>query len=72
MDKINIAEKLSAEDPHWFPALIGTVDNYGIKVVKLEGEFVWHEHDNEDEMFFVINGAFYMYFRDKIIHIGKG
>ena len=37
MDKINIAEKLSAEDPHWFSALIGTVDNYYIKVVKLEG-----------------------------------
>jgi mannose-6-phosphate isomerase-like protein (cupin superfamily) len=72
MDKINITEKLSAEDPHWFPALIGTVDNYDIKVVKIEGEFVWHEHDYEDEMFFVINGAFYMYFRDKIIHFGKG
>ena len=72
MDKINIAEKLSAENQLWFPALVGTVDNYDIKVVKLESKFVWHKHDDDDEMFFVIDGAFYMHFWDKIIHIGKG
>lgn len=72
MDKINIAKKLSASDQHCFLTLIGTVYNYDIKVIKLEGEFVQYKHDNENEMFFVIDRAFYMHFRDKIIHIGKG
>jgi len=51
MDKINIAEKQSAEEQFWFSALVSTVDNYDIKVVKLEGKFVWYKHDDEDEMF---------------------
>ena len=51
MDKINIAEKQSAEEQLWFTALVSTVDNYDIKVLKLEGKFVWYKHDDEDEMF---------------------
>ena len=62
MDKINIAEKLSAKDQLWFLALVGTVDNYDIKIVKLEGELFWHKHDDQDEMFFVIDRAFCMHF----------
>lgn len=72
MDKINIAEKLGQIDQHWFPAQIARVDNYDVKVVKLEGEFVWHQHDDEDEMFFVVEGAFEMHFRDKVVEIDTG
>ena len=72
MDKVNIDEKLAQIDQHWFPARVASVDDFDIKVVKLQGEFVWHKHDNEDELFMVIDGSFEMHFRDKAINIGAG
>ena len=72
MDKVNIAEKLDQIKDHWNPALVGTVDNYDVKAVKLEGEFVWHKHDDEDEMFLVVDGAFEMHYRHEVVTVKSG
>ena len=70
--KISVAEKLALIDKHWSPRLIGQVNNTDIKLVKLQGEFVWHHHDVEDELFFVIHGRLLMQFRDREEWIGPG
>ncbi|MGF2414519.1 cupin domain-containing protein [Ferruginibacter sp.] len=67
MDKVNIAEKLSLFTDYWNPRIAGELNGQQVKLVKFKGEFVWHQHDNEDEMFFVVKGTFNMEFRDKII-----
>jgi mannose-6-phosphate isomerase-like protein (cupin superfamily) len=71
-DKINLSEKLALFDDQWSPKIIGSVDNYDVKVVKLLGEFVWHAHENDDEMFFVISGQLNIDFRDKSISLTPG
>ena len=71
-DKVNIAEKLAGFAEHWRPKLVGQVDDYEVKVVKLLGDFVWHKHDDEDELFMVIKGGFRMDFRDRQVELGEG
>lgn len=71
MNKINTEEKLSLIDDHWNPRIVGELNGQHIKLVKFKGEFVWHKHDNEDEMFFVINGELKMEFRDKFVVLKK-
>ena len=70
--RINLKEKLAAVAEHWHPALVDTIDNYEIKVVKLLGDFVWHKHENEDELFVVLNGSFRMDFRDRQVTLSAG
>jgi mannose-6-phosphate isomerase-like protein (cupin superfamily) len=70
--KINLAEKLAQFQEHWHPKLIETVDDYEIKVVKLKGDFVWHRHAGEDELFLVVRGRFRMDFRDRQVDVGAG
>lgn len=65
--KINIEEKLSLFSDHWNPKIVGELNGQHIKLVKFKGEFVWHKHDDEDEMFYVINGEFKMEFRDRSV-----
>lgn len=72
VNKINLAEKLSLFSDHWNPRLIGKVGDTAIKLVKFQGEFVWHSHELEDEMFLVISGNFEMHFRDKIVSLETG
>ena len=72
MQKVNLAEKLSLFNDYCNPRIIGELNNQHVKAVKLKGEFVWHKHDNEDEMFLVIKGYFNMELRDKIITINEG
>ncbi|WP_298737450.1 cupin domain-containing protein [uncultured Chitinophaga sp.] len=72
IEKINIAEKLSKFTDHWNPRIIGELNNQHVKLVKFKGPFVWHKHDNEDEMFLVIAGAFTMELRDKTIELQPG
>jgi mannose-6-phosphate isomerase-like protein (cupin superfamily) len=60
MDKINLAEKFNLFEDHWSPKIIGELNNSYIKVVKLKDEFVWHHHDNEDELFLVVKGTMVM------------
>jgi len=72
MEKINIHDKFSAFSDYWNPRIAGELNGQHIKLVKFKGEFVWHSHDNEDEMFFVAEGSFEMHFRDKIVPLSKG
>ena len=69
MDKVNISEKLSTFSDYWNPRIIGELNGQHVKIAKFKGEFVWHKHDNEDEMFLVIKGKFKMEFRDKTVEI---
>ena len=72
MEKINLAEKFSLFTDYYNPRIIGELNNQHVKAVKLKGEFVWHKHDHEDELFLVIKGRLIMELRDKIIEINEG
>jgi mannose-6-phosphate isomerase-like protein (cupin superfamily) len=63
--KVNLKEKLALFDETWTPKLIANVDDYDVRLAKIEGDFVFHAHDDEDEMFLVLNGRFRMDFRDR-------
>ena len=71
-EKINIAEKLDMFSDYYNPRIVGELNGQHIKLVKFKGDFVWHHHDHEDEMFLVINGTFTMELRDKNILLEKG
>ncbi len=71
MDKINIAEKLSLFSDHWNPRIVAELNGQHVKLVKFQGEFVWHKHDDEDEMFLVVKGQFKMELRDKVLLINE-
>lgn len=71
MDKVNLAEKLALFSEHWSPKIVGELNGQHVKLVKFKGEFVWHKHDNEDEMFFVVKGSFRMEYRDKTITLNE-
>ena len=72
MDKVNIAEKLSLFNDYCNPRIIGELNGQQVKAVKLNGEFIWHKHDNEDELFLVMKGTLFMELRDKTITINEG
>jgi len=69
MNKINLKEKLSLFTDYWHPRIVGELNGQYIKLAKFNGEFIWHKHDEEDEMFFVVKGNFRMEFRDKTIQL---
>ena len=71
-EKVNIAQKLALFDEHWSPKVVGELNGQHVKLVKFLGEFVWHHHDEEDEMFLVIDGRFRMEFRDREVWIERG
>lgn len=71
MEKVNLEQKLSLFSTHWSPKIVGELNGQQVKLVKFQGEFVWHKHDNEDEMFFVVKGQFKMELRDKIIELNE-
>ena len=70
--RINLADKLAAFGDHWSPKVVETVDGYDVKLVKLRGDFVWHKHDDEDELFLVLKGRFRMDFRDRQVDVATG
>ncbi|MGB7340642.1 MAG: cupin domain-containing protein [Phototrophicaceae bacterium] len=72
INKVNIAQKMALFSEHWSPKIVGELDNYHIKAVKFVGDFVWHHHEDTDEMFLVIDGSFTMKLRDGDIHIQQG
>ena len=72
MDKVNLEEKLNLIKEYWSPKILGEVNESYIKVAKLKGEFLWHLHEQEDEMFFVINGQLIIKFRDHETIINDG
>lgn len=69
---VNIADKLSLFSEYWNPKIVGELNNHKVQVVKLKGEFVWHHHDNEDELFLVIKGQLTIHFRDKDVQVNEG
>jgi len=69
---INIKEKLTLFSEYWNPKIVGELNDHKVQVVKLKGEFVWHHHENEDELFLVIKGNLIIHFRDKDVHVNEG
>jgi len=72
MKPINIQDKLSKFDKQWHPHRIATVDNNQVYLAKITGDFIWHTHEEEDELFHVIKGTLYMKFRDKTVKVEAG
>jgi len=72
MKKVNLAEKFSLVDEHWEPKIAGELNNQYVKLAKLKGEFVWHQHENEDEFFMVIKGHLTIKLRDEDIELDEG
>ena len=70
--KVTIADKLAQIAEHWSPRLVAQINDTDVKLVKIQGEFVWHHHDVEDEMFLVLKGQLLMQFRDREEWIGEG
>ena len=69
IDKVNIESKMSLINDHWNPRIAGELNGQQVRLVKFKGEFIWHHHEQEDELFYVIKGQFNMEFRDKIITV---
>lgn len=71
-DVINLKEKFAAISDHWKPKLVGELNGQHIRLAKLQGEFIWHAHEQEDEMFLVIEGSLQMLFRDRKVTVSMG
>src|SRR4051812_5325336 len=72
MDKVNINEKLALFDEYWKPKIVGELNGQMVKLVKFKGEFVWHHHEAEDEMFLVLKGRLLMEFRERNMWVEEG
>jgi len=72
MEKVNLAEKFRAFTEHWRPKLVGELNGQEVKAVKCKGEFVWHKHEAEDELFLAWRGCFRVEFRDRSVELGPG
>ena len=72
MEKVNIKEKFDLFEDRWSPKVIGEINDSYVKAVKLKGEFVWHHHDDEDEMFLVVKGSLVIKLKDRDIRLEEG
>lgn len=72
MKKVNIAEKLSLVDEQWSPKVIGELNGQMVKIVKCQGEYPWHSHAGEDELFLVVSGRLELRFRDSTVTLDSG
>ena len=72
MDKINLLEKFATFTEHWQPRIVGELNGQHVKIVRLLGEFVWHHHDQEDELFLVLSGMLDLEFRDRVVTLSEG
>ncbi len=72
MEQVNVREKLALFSDHWNPRVVAELNGQQVKLVKFKGEFVWHDHAHEDELFFVIRGRFRMDFRDRSVSLSEG
>jgi mannose-6-phosphate isomerase-like protein (cupin superfamily) len=72
MNKVNLSEKFAKIHEHWRPKVVGELNGQEVKLVKFQGEFPWHQHENEDEMFMAMKGSFRIEFRDKIVELSEG
>lgn len=72
MDKVNLARMLARITEHWTPKVVGELNDQQVKLVKFQGPFVWHHHEREDELFYVVRGRFRMEFRDRTVELAAG
>lgn len=72
MDKVNLREKLGLFSERWSPRIVGELNGQHVKLVKLEGEFVWHQHEKEDELFLVLRGVLAIHLRDRVVTLAEG
>jgi len=72
VDKVNLAEKLARFSERWQPKVVGELNGQHVKLVKFLGPFVWHHHEREDELFYVVKGRFRMEFRDRTVEVAAG
>ena len=72
MHRVNLKQKFAMFSDHWRPRIVGELNGQHVKLAKFQGPFIWHRHQNEDEMFLVIEGSFTMEFRDRTVPIGPG
>ncbi len=71
-EKVNLAERLASFDETWVPKVVGELNGQMVKVAKFKGEYVWHRHDNEDELFLVVSGRLRILLRDREVTLEKG
>ena len=72
LEKVNLSEKFRLFEEHWSPKIAGEVNDSYVKLVKFRGDFVWHKHEEEDEMFLVVKGAITIRLRDGDVRLGEG
>ncbi|MEZ4590418.1 MAG: cupin domain-containing protein [Chloroflexota bacterium] len=72
MEKVNLAQKLALFNDYWHPRIVGELNESHVKLVKVQGEFVWHHHEHEDELFLVLAGRLQMQFRDRDVWLEAG
>ena len=72
LEKVNVSEKLNLFAEHWSPKIVGEVNDAYVKLVKFQGEFVWHKHETEDEMFLVVKGRIRILLRDGEVSLDEG
>ncbi len=72
ISKANLPEKFSQFNEQWSPKIVGEINDAYVKLVKFQGEFVWHHHEHEDELFLVVKGSFTMKLRERDIEVGEG
>ncbi|HKG11930.1 MAG TPA: cupin domain-containing protein [Pyrinomonadaceae bacterium] len=72
LEKVNLSDKFSLFGEHWSPKIAGEVNDSYVKLVKFQGDFVWHKHDAEDEMFLVVKGSIVIKLRDGDVRLGEG
>ena len=72
MEKVNLRQKLDSFSEHWSPKIVAELNGQHVKLAKFQGEFVWHHHEHEDELFMVLKGRFRMDFRDRQVWLEEG
>jgi mannose-6-phosphate isomerase-like protein (cupin superfamily) len=72
MEKINLRRKLDSFSDHWSPKIVAELNGQQVKLAKFAGEFIWHQHEAEDELFMVVKGRFRMEFRDRHVWLEEG
>jgi mannose-6-phosphate isomerase-like protein (cupin superfamily) len=72
MEKVNLAQKFSSFSAFWEPKIVAELNGQHVKLSKFRGPFVWHEHEQSDELFLVVKGSFDMRFRDRTVTVGEG
>jgi len=72
MDKVNLFDKFNLFEEFWSPKIVGELNGQHVKLAKLKGDFVWHKHENEDELFYIVKGSLCMEYRDRKVFLHEG